>query len=175
MNQLRRALLAIGNRNRTRKRTVPKGKAMKTKRTRGVKQRRRGAALVEMAVCMPVLIMVILAIIEFGRGMMVAELLNDGARVGARQAILAGSTNAAVTQTVTTFMQATSVNSQAITVNITVTSATGNPDPGNQLANAHTGDVCAIQVLVPFNQVSYIPGTYLAGDTLKGACSMLHE
>jgi hypothetical protein len=30
-------------------------------------------------------------------------------------------------------------------------------------------------VLVPFNQVSYIPGTYLAGDTLKGTCTMLHE
>ena len=54
---------------------------MKTKRTRGMRQRRRGAALVEMAVCLPVLVMVILAIIEFGGGMMVAELLNDAARV----------------------------------------------------------------------------------------------
>jgi Flp pilus assembly protein TadG len=128
-----------------------------------------------MAVCLPVLVMVVLAIIEFGRGMMVAELLNDGARIGARQAVLASSSNAAVQQTVTTFMQATSVNPQAVAVNITVTPAAGNPDPGNQLANAHTGDAVAIQVLVPFNQVSYIPGTYLAGDTLKGSCTMLHE
>jgi Flp pilus assembly protein TadG len=148
---------------------------MKTNRTQSAKRRRSGAALVEMAVCLPVLVMVILAIIEFGRGMMVSELLNDGARVGARQAILAGSSNTAVQQTVTTFMQATSVNPQAVTVNITVTPAAGNPDPGNQLANAHTGDSVVIQVLVPFDQVSYIPGTYLAGDTLKGACTMLHE
>ena len=131
--------------------------------------------MVEMAVCLPLLVMVILAIVEFGRGMMVAELLNDAARVGARQAIIAGSSDAQVTQTILTFMQATSVNSQAVTVNITVTPAAGNPNPGNEVANAHTGDTCAIQVLVPFNQVSYIPGTYLAGETLKGACTMLHE
>src|ERR1700722_2588149 len=148
---------------------------MNAKRTLTAQEGRGGAAMVELAVCLPLLVMIILGIIEFGRGMMVAELLNDSARVGARQAILAGSTNAAVTQTVTTFMQSTNVNSQAITVNITVTPAAGNPDPGNQIANAHTGDVCAIQVLVPFNQVSYIPGTYLAGETLKGTCSMLHE
>jgi len=128
-----------------------------------------------MAVCLPVLVMIILAIIEFGRGMMVSEVLNDGARIGARQAILAGSSNAVVTQTITTFMQATTVNPQAVAVTITVTPAAGNPDPGNQIANAHTGDVCAIRVQVPFNQVSYIPGTYLAGETLTGACSMLHE
>jgi Flp pilus assembly protein TadG len=131
--------------------------------------------LVELAVCLPVLVMIILGIIEFGRGMMVSELLNDSARVGARQAILAGSSNAAVTQTITTFMQSTNVNSQAITVAITVTPATGNPDPANQIANAHTGDLCLIQVQVPFNQVSYIPGTYLVGKTLTGTCGMLHE
>ncbi|HEV8002926.1 MAG TPA: TadE/TadG family type IV pilus assembly protein [Planctomycetaceae bacterium] len=148
---------------------------MKTKRPRNLKQCRRGAALVELAVCLPVLVMIILGIIEFGRGMMVSELLNDSARVGARQAILAGSTNAAVTQTITTFMQSTNVNSQAITVSITVTPAAGNPDPANQIANAHTGDLCLIQVQVPFNQVSYIPGTYLVGKTLTGTCGMLHE
>ena len=131
--------------------------------------------MVELAVCLPLLVMIILAIIEFGRGMMVAELLNDAARVGARQAILAGSTNTAVSQTITNFVQSTNVNSQAITVTITVTPAAGNPDPANQIANAHLGDVCAIAVRVPFDQVSYIPGTYLAGNTLKGACSMLHE
>lgn len=131
--------------------------------------------MVELAVCLPVLVMIILGIIEFGRGMMVSELLNDSARVGARQAILAGSTNAAVTQTITTFMQSTNVNSQAITVSITVTPAAGNPDPANQIANAHTGDLCLIQVQVPFNQVSYIPGTYLVGKTLTGTCGMLHE
>ncbi len=128
-----------------------------------------------MAVCLPVLVMIILAIIEFGRGMMVSELLNDSARVGARQATLASSSNAVVTQTVTSFLQSTSINSEAATVTITVTPAAGNPDPGNQLANAHTGDLCAIEVQIPFNLVSFIPGTYLAGKTLTGTCTMLHE
>jgi Flp pilus assembly protein TadG len=148
---------------------------MNAKRTLTAQQGRRGAAMVELAVCLPLLVMIILAIIEFGRGMMVAELLNDAARVGVRQAILAGSTNTAVSQTITNFVQSTNVNSQAITVTITVTPAAGNPDPANQIANAHLGDVCAIAVRVPFDRVSYIPGTYLAGNTLKGACSMLHE
>jgi Flp pilus assembly protein TadG len=152
-----------------------KGEAMKTKRTRNVNQRRGGAALVEFAVCLPVLVMIIMAIIEFGRGMMVSELLYDAARVGARQAIIAGNTNTTVTQSVTNFTTATSINSQSVTVTITVTPAAGNANPGNQLASAHTGDTCIVQVQVPFNQVSFIPGNYLAGKTLTGTCAMLHE
>jgi Flp pilus assembly protein TadG len=148
---------------------------MQIKRNVGAKRGRSGAALVEMAVCLPVLVTVVLGIIEFGRGMMVGELLYDASREGARQAILAGSTNTTVTQAMTTFLQATSVNAQSISVTITVTPAAGNPDPGNQVGSAHTGDLCAVQVHVPFDQVSYIPGTWLKGKTLTGICTMRHE
>src|SRR5690242_20422982 len=109
---------------------------MKTKRATGKSSRRRGAALVEMAICLPVLIMIILAVIEFGRAMMVAELLNDAARVGARQAIISGTTDSTVSQTVTNFLQSTGISSQSVTVTITVTAATGNTDPGNEVGNA---------------------------------------
>lgn len=148
---------------------------MKASRVHRTKRNRRGAALVEMAVCLPVLVMIVLGIIEFGRGMMVSELIYDGARVGARQAILASSTNDSVTQSVNTFLQATTVNAQAATITIAITPAAGNPDPANQIASAHTGDVCTVQVQIPYDQVSYIPGTYLTGKMLSGTCSMLHE
>ncbi len=148
---------------------------MKILRIRGRGQRRRGAALVEMAVCLPVLVTVVLGIIEFGRAMMVSELINDAAREGARKAIIAGSTNSNVTDTVSTFVQATSVNSQYVTTNITVTPAAGNPDPGNQVGSAKTGDLCKISVQVPFDRVSYVTGTWLKGKTLTATCTMRHE
>lgn len=139
------------------------------------KRRRRGAAIVEMAVCLPVLVTIVLGIIEFGRGMMVGELVNNAAREGARLAIVTGSTNTEVTDVVKNFLDAAGVNSQYVSVTITVTAAAGNPNPGNQVGSAKTRDLCSVQVQVPFNRVSFIPGKYLKDKQLRGTCSMRHE
>ena len=55
--------------------------------------KRRGSAIVEVAVCFPVFLIILLGIIEFGRAMSVNQLLNSAARIGCRAAILDGSTN----------------------------------------------------------------------------------
>lgn len=144
-------------------------------RCHGAKERRSGTALVELAVCLPVLVTVVLGIVEFGRGMMVSELISEASREGARQAIIAGSTNNTITTSVNTFLQNTTVNPQDATVTITITPATGNPNPGNDLAGAHIGDLCKVEVQVPFNSVAYIAGKWLAGKNLVGTCSMRHE
>ena len=136
---------------------------------------RRGTALVEFALCLPLLVTVVLGIIEFGRGMMVSELVNNAAREGTRQAIMAGTTNSDVTTTVTNFLQAAGLNAQYVTVTITVTAATGNPNPNNQVGAAKMRDLCTTQVQIPFDRVSYIPGSYLKGKQLKATCSMRHE
>ena len=137
---------------------------------------RRGTALVEMALVLPIFLMVVLGIIEFGRALMVSQLVTNSAREGARSAMLDGSTNAEVTQDIKTFLQdACNVSQDQVTVTVTVTPATGNPDPGNQVANASPRDLINILVQVPFDQVALLSGDYLAGKNLVGEASMRHE
>jgi Flp pilus assembly protein TadG len=137
---------------------------------------RSGAATIEMALVMPIFCMFILAIVEFGRGFMVVQLLNDAAREGARSAILAGSTNAAITTDAKTFMVDTVKCLAAdVTVTITITEAPGNPATSNTLANARKRDLCKVKVSVPFSKVSFLPGSYLKSRTLVGMSAMRHE
>ncbi len=145
-------------------------------RIRKQNQNRRGAALVEMAVVLPVFLAVVLGIVEFGRAMMVGQMVNNAAREGARMAIVDGSANTAVTSRVKQFLlQSANINGGDVTVNISVTAGTGNPDPGNEVANATTRDMCTIAVTVPFTKVSYITGKYLEGKNLAGSSTMRHE
>lgn len=140
--------------------------------------RRRGAAMVEMAVVLPVFLMVVMGIIEFGRGMMISNLVTNAAREAARAAVLDGSTNAAVTSAARTFLRSaisSNLTDTDIPVTITITPATGNTDPGNVLANCNSRDLISVQVSIPFNKVALIPGDYLAGKNLVGKSSMRHE
>jgi Flp pilus assembly protein TadG len=132
--------------------------------------------MVETALVLPIFFMIILGIIEFGRAMMVAQLLTNGAREGARLAIMANATNADVEDAVLDFVEASvGVPRNKVTVTITVTAATGNPDPANILASATKRDLCSVQVQVPFSDVDYLPGQYLADRNLIGQCAMRRE
>ncbi len=137
---------------------------------------RRGAALVEMAIVLPVFLMVVLGIIEFGRAMMVSNLLTNAARDGARLAIVTGTSNSQVTSAVQQFLTESVGNvPEGTVITITVTEATGNPETGNDVSKAVKRDLCAVDVKVPFSKVSLIPGDYLENVSLKGHCAMRHE
>ena len=71
---------------------------------------RRGAAIIEFALLAPVLFMLVLGMIEFGRVLMVAQLLTDAAREGGRLAVVAGSNTDKVTSTVDSFLTNAGVN-----------------------------------------------------------------
>jgi Flp pilus assembly protein TadG len=129
-----------------------------------------------MALVLPVFLSVVLGIIEFGRAMMVSNLLANAAREGARLAVTTGTTNAEVTAAVQSFMQqAIGASADDVTVTITVTAAAGNEDPGNSVANAQKRDLCTVHVDLPFDEVSLIPSDHLAGINLVGHAAMRHE
>ena len=132
--------------------------------------------MVEMALVMPVFVMISLGIIEFGRAMMVSQVVASAAREGARLAVVTGSTNSQVEATVKEFLVAAlSIAPNDATIAITVTPAAGNPSASNQVANARSRDLCKVAIQVPFNKVNYIASSYLAGKMLKGYCAMRHE
>jgi Flp pilus assembly protein TadG len=138
--------------------------------------RRRGAAIVETAVVLPIFFMIVLGIVEFGRAMMVAQLLTNGAREGARLAALPDATNTSVETAVLDFVESSvGVPRSKVTVTISVTPAPGNPNPANVLANARKRDLCNVKVDVGFSDVDYIPGKFLADRKLMGQCAMRRE
>lgn len=144
-------------------------------RKRAGLQRRRGAVIVETALVLPLLVATVLGVIEFGRAQAVSQLVTNAAHEGARAAIRDGASNTEVALVVTNFLQsALAVEAGDVTVSITVTAAAGNPNPGNEVANANSRDLCAIEVTLPFDSVSYVPGHFLGGRNLLGQCAMRH-
>lgn len=138
---------------------------------------RRGAALVEMALVLPVFLTVVMGIIEFGRGLWVGNMVTNAAREGARMAVLDGSSNAEVRQAIKDFL-GTAVGTTAATeavISIVITPAPGNTNPAHECANASTRDLIAVTVTMPFNSVAMVPGKYLAGTNLTGRSAMRHE
>lgn len=137
---------------------------------------RRGAAMVEMALVMPVFVMVALGIIEFGRALWVANMVTNAAREATRSAVLDGSTNSSVTQAARDFLTSTlNVPANDVSVTISVTPATGNPNPGGEVANSNTRDLIEVAIAIPFNKIALVPGNYLSGKTLTGRAAMRHE
>ena len=140
-------------------------------------QRRSGAAAVELALVLPIFMMVVWGIVEFGRAMMVGQLVTNAARHGARFAVVDGSSNTEVNSAVKDFLRDAvgGIVDADITVDIVVVPAPGNPDPANQVGSATTKDICKITAAIPYAKVGYITGSFLQSSTLTGSCSMRHE
>ena len=133
---------------------------------------RQGAAIVEMAVCLPLFLLLLLEIIESGRALMVSQLLTSAARQGCREAIMDGATSYAVTTDISDRLINTIGCSTAdIQINITVTSLSTGTELSD-LSQADQRDLIEIDVAVPFSAVSYTPGKFLSNSTLRGQCSM---
>lgn len=131
---------------------------------RSYRKNRRGAAVVEFAIIAPIFILLLFGIIEFGRMVMVQQLLTNASREGARKAILDGATTAEVTMIVQDYLNNSSIQNASVTVA---------PDPPSDAA---FGDPVTVSVSVPFSQVSWLPSPmYLGGTTLSASTVMRRE
>ena len=139
------------------------------------KQRRRGAAMVETALVLPIFFAVIFGIFEFGRAFMVAQLITNAAREGARTAIVGDSTNAAVTTQIKAFLLAAGkINGNDVTVTFTITPYPGNP-AASDVSSATSRDTVQVTIAVPFEKVSLLPPKFLKNKSLTGTASMRYE
>jgi Flp pilus assembly protein TadG len=130
------------------------------------RKQRRGAAAVEFAVVAPVFFLLVFGMIEYGRMVMVQQIIVNSAREGCRAAVLDGSTTSGVKSTVITAMSAGNIT-------ITTSNVTVSPDPPS---NAEFGDPVTVTVTVPFNQVSWLPSPmYLGGKSMTASTTMRRE
>lgn len=137
-------------------------------------QQRRGAAIIEMAVCLPILMVFVLGIIEFGQGYLAKHLLANACRMGARMAIVDGATNAAVETKVKQFF-ADSLRGDPENVVVTFEVAKTDGTDGTDISSATTGDICTVTASITFDSVALISGGFLNGLSLQSECTMEHE
>ncbi|MDA1054046.1 MAG: TadE/TadG family type IV pilus assembly protein [Planctomycetota bacterium] len=127
-------------------------------------RKQRGAAAVEFAVVAPIFVLLLFGMVEYGRMVMVQQMLTNATREGARRAVLDGTTVTNVKTTVQDYL-----SSGNITVNdneITVT-----PDP----AAASFGDPVTVSLSVPFSRVSWLPAPMFLGNASMSATSVMRR
>ena len=125
---------------------------------------RIGAAAVEFAVVAPLFILLVFGLIEFGRMVMVQQIITNASREGARLTALEGTTAASVVSEIGDFLTDSAVNSA--TVNVSPSSLDG----------AAYGDPVSVTVDVGFDQVTWLPTPmFLSGTNLSATTVMRRE
>lgn len=133
---------------------------------RPCRRNRQGAAAVEFAIVAPVFFMMVFGMIEFGRAIMVQQVLTNASREGARVGVLdsATPTRTQVISTVTTSLQAAGITGATITVTPTEPTSAGYGDP------------VTVAVSIPFSSVSWLPAPwFLGGDTQLRASTVMRR
>jgi Flp pilus assembly protein TadG len=147
---------------------------------------RSGTAAVETAVVLPVYILLLFGVIEFGHAHMVVNLLQSGARNAARMGSTAGPTTAQVKARV---LQTMGAGVDASKVSVWVQDASSLDDgatwpmtdaqvealPDIELADAQDRQMFVVRASVGYNDISLLPMPFLAGMRLQTQCFMRHE
>jgi Flp pilus assembly protein TadG len=123
---------------------------------------RYGAAATEFALIAPLFFTLVFGILEFGRALMVEQVLINGSRVGAREAVTMGSTMGNVIDAVEEYTAAVAVPG----VDVSVT-----PDPGAAAA----GTTITVTTSVDFSEVSWLPAPWFLGGTTLSASSKMRK
>lgn len=124
---------------------------------------RRGIAVVELAILLPVFILILFATIEACTMIYLQQTLKIAAHEGVRAAVVPGSTVTNATNTALSFLMQRSVNDATITIT-----------PNNYTALPY-GTVLQVQVSAPCNSNCIFPPTFYTGRTVTGVSTMMKE
>jgi len=145
---------------------VPPADLCLDKVSRSYRRKRLGAAVVEFAVVAPVFFLLVFGMLEFGRMVMVQQVLTNASREGARAAVLDGATASSVTNQVTSYLANSSISGSNLTVTV-------DPSPPNSAA---AGEAVTVTISIPFRQVSWLPTPMFIGSKqMTAATSMRRE
>ncbi len=128
------------------------------KACRPCRRNRQGAAAVEFALVAPLFFLMVFGMIEFGRAIMVQQVLTNASREGARVAVLDGSTATGVKSKVVTYL--TSAGIPGATAN-DVQILPSEP------ATAAYGDPVTVTVQIPYSRVSWLPAPWFLGGNIQ--------
>jgi len=134
----------------------------------------KGAALLEAAITVPMILLISVGIFEFGRAYQTWQVLTNAAREGARVAVISGTTDDAVKARVVAYMQNGALNDGAATM-VTVTrgvTLTGTTDTGTQITINYPFQ---FMVLQPVASLIVNGSTLGAPITMSASAEMRNE
>ena len=132
------------------------------KRTQIGREARSGAAILELAILLPLLTMMAMGLIEFGRAMVVQEILTNAAREGGRRASISGTSHAAALAAIDAYMANEGITAHTRTI----------------VPNSNTvakGDPITVTVSVAYAAVDYGILFWLGDNTLNVQVVMRKE
>lgn len=129
----------------------------------GRNRKRRGAAVVEMAVVIPVLTAFTLGSIEIGRAMMVKHICEEAARAGCRVAITEYSTDFDVYDMVDYAMKEAEISGYTTKLTPVFVDELG------------AFEIVTVTVSVPYSEVSWFTPKFMTSAVIEGVCVMPAE
>lgn len=129
-----------------------------------------GSIATEFVLVFPIMLLILFAIIEFGRIMAVKNTVTSAAREGARNAILPGATYATVLAKINGVLSEGNLTANTIEV-IDETSGT----VVNVLTAIDRGDPVTVKVVVHYDMLTGLFGMFPGGMDLQGEVTMRRE
>jgi len=136
---------------------------LRSVRSRKLRRTRLGVAATEFAIIAPIFFLMLIGFLEFGRALMVQQVLINASRVGARQAITTSATTAEVRAAVEDYTEGLAVPG----VEVAVTPSPSGAAPGTSIT---------VTTSVDFAEVSWMRAPwFLGGKTLTASSQMRKE
>jgi Flp pilus assembly protein TadG len=131
------------------------------------RKNRRGAAVVEFAIVAPVFFLLVFGMIEYGRMVMVQQVLTNASREGARYAVIQSTNNTTAVETkVKDYLTSAKLNASASTVTVDWPASGG----------SGSAQPVTVTVSIPFGQVSWLPSPmFLSSTTPLVATSVMRR
>ena len=125
---------------------------------------RRGSAVVEFAIVAPLLFVFIFGIIEFGRMLMVHQVITNAAREASRHGVTSGADNGSVTTRIASALTGTGITGYSVTFS------------PSDISQADVDESVQVTISVPYENVSWVSGFLpLQGRILSASCAMRKE
>jgi Flp pilus assembly protein TadG len=129
---------------------------------------RRGAAVVEAAATLPVILTLLIGILEVGRMVNVQITLNNAAREGSRQAAAGVMTSSQVQQVVLNYLTQAGVPTTSATVTVNDLTSPGT-DPSAALEN----DQLQVSVTLPYSAVRWCAASLVTNSSTQLTASAI--
>ncbi len=132
--------------------------------------RRPGAAMLEFAIVLPILLTLVLGIVEMGRVMMLNQVATNATREACRRAVIPGATDAAVTKIVHDYLNSAGVSEEGRTVSVL-----GANGQSASLVTLRSHDPVTIEVQFPYAGNTWGFTRFVGGASLVSRATMRRE
>ncbi len=133
------------------------------RRRPAARRKTRGVAAAELAVCLPVVVLLVIASLESCSALFLKQSLTVAAYEGVRQAIDKGATAGTVQTVCNNVLVDRKVQGSQVSVN-----------PAN-ISSTKPGDYITVTVSAPCDSNSVVPTTFFRGRTLTATATMMIE